>query len=239
MSKETPGFRIQGGKSHIRDWVVGHLPRSGNRYIELFAGRANVFFLARQRLMFQQWELYDKDASFLLALQTSNLDELPTFVTKEDFLYYRESDEPVAALLAPEITYAGNGYARGNGFSPQYRYEKYRDRCQAGQDLLRGIKIQTAHWEAFDFGGLTDQDLIYLDPPYLDTIATYENIAHFKLVGILNELKTPWVLSGYNSDLYDRHLKHARKFDYPRNLQLVAAAQGFRKDTIEVLWRNF
>lgn len=61
---KTPSFRYMGGKARLASWLIGHFPKAGGRYVELFAGRGNVFFKARQSLDFKEWTLNDLDTGF-------------------------------------------------------------------------------------------------------------------------------------------------------------------------------
>ena len=51
---KVPGFAYPGGKVRLRKWLVSMMPREGRRYIEPFAGRGNVFWLAACALRFRE-----------------------------------------------------------------------------------------------------------------------------------------------------------------------------------------
>ncbi len=111
---KIPTFRYQGGKARIRARLVELFPRSGGLYVEPFAGRGNVFFLARTCLSFDGWILNDLNSvEFLTALIQANLEDLPQGVSREEFERIRYEDSPVSRILEPIITFCGKGYRYG------------------------------------------------------------------------------------------------------------------------------
>lgn len=87
--------------------------------------------------------------------------------------------------------------------------------------------------------------LFYLDPPYLSTTRTSKNVyeheyttdQHEQLIEKICGCKGKVLLSGYDSPLYDRHLKKWKKhiFEIPNN------ASGKKEKEImqEIVWMNF
>ena len=82
--------------------------------------------------------------------------------------------------------------------------------------------------------------LMYLDPPYvLNTrknkkYYSYEmtNEEHVKLCGLLNESKAKIILSGYENEIYNTHLKNWKKTSMS-----AYDEKGNRRD--EILWINY
>lgn len=151
----TPCFPIMGGKARLVDWLLNYFPKTGDRYVELFAGRANAFFAARQELIFRSWELQDLDASFLVALKTADLEDLPTAVRQSDFEFWKqlaEENYPIAKVIEPAITFSGKGYKHGyQSGTNNYHFFEQRAKLQAGQNLLQGCKVSSGHWRSFVF----------------------------------------------------------------------------------------
>lgn len=89
--------------------------------------------------------------------------------------------------------------------------------------------------------------LFYLDPPYLhETRATtgeysHEMIAeeHSKLLNVLSAIKGRFLLSGYDSAIYDRAMKvhgwNRHDFDLPNN----AAGGKTKRRMTECVWTNY
>jgi DNA (cytosine-5)-methyltransferase 1 len=58
--KAAVTFRWPGGKAGLAPLIISHAPRSGRKFIDLFAGRGNVTFRAWfENLQFEQWILND------------------------------------------------------------------------------------------------------------------------------------------------------------------------------------
>lgn len=235
----TPSFQFQGGKARIRNWLCNLFPHRGGRYIELFAGRGNVFFEACQRLHYQRWELYDNDVKFLAALKIADLDQLPTTIRFDD---WKNDPSLIAKVLEPIISFSGKGYeygAQGKNVKNFFRYGNYRANCEKAQVLLNGVFIAQQLWDQFPFDALTKNDFIYLDPPYYNTEGPYPNIDHFKLCQTLSGLDCKWALSGYASVLYERNLIYKQRFEIQRNAEMKGSNRGFGSQVVEVLWRNY
>jgi hypothetical protein len=58
--KHVPTFGYPGGKAKLANQIVRILPPAGYRYVEPFAGRANVYFRVTQRLIYQRFWLNDR-----------------------------------------------------------------------------------------------------------------------------------------------------------------------------------
>jgi site-specific DNA-adenine methylase len=68
---KVPQFAYPGGKAKLAKHIVKILPPSGDRFVEVFAGRANVFFRVAQLLNYQRFWLNDfQTYHFLLGLCT-------------------------------------------------------------------------------------------------------------------------------------------------------------------------
>lgn len=237
----TPTFSFTGGKAKLRKWLLHFFPRKGGRYIELFAGRANVFFLACQHLHFDRWELYDKDVRFLKALQVVDCSKFPDSVEKHEYSEWTARTDPVARVLEPVLSFFGKGYDSTTGFQEKmYKYGPYRDKCERSQVLLYSTVIQEQLWDSFAFDSLTPDDFIYCDPPYYRTDGShYDNIDHFNLCRVLNKLPCRWALSGYANMLYERNLNFKFVTRSDRTAEMKRARQGFGASVTETLWTNY
>lgn len=254
----TPSFRHVGGKARLRKWLVDHFPESGSFYEEPFAGKANVFFEAVQRLRFNYWILSDINTRFLDALLMADLSRLPESVTKESFADWRKraeiENDPVARVIEPRITFAGKGYAHGfsgtSGSHVGYNGVLYQATCQAARRLLTGanggtatlrtVSVRQRDWrETFELASGESGEFLYCDPPYYNTDAPYSQIDHQELVERLNAATFSWALSGYRNDLYDARLEFKCRFEYERNSEIKSSNSGKREPVIETLWTNY
>lgn len=241
----TPAFRHMGGKARLRKWLVKHFPRRGARYIEPFAGKGNVFYLAYEQLTFSEWWLCDLFSTpFLTALQVVDLQQLPETVTRADFTQYAtHPEEPIARVIEPRVTFAGKGYRAGysgsSGTHVGYSGAAYRSVCGLAQTILRHptVHIVEQPWEA-TLDGVTPQDFVYCDPPYWGVEANYANIDHALLVDRLNALPCRWALSGYEAPPY-RGLLYRGHSTYERNSEIKSSNARERQPVIEHLWTSY
>lgn len=83
-------------------------------------------------------------------------------------------------------------------------------------------------------------ELVYLDPPYVRAVRSttrdlykYEmgDIDHVMLIGVIERLPCPVMISGYASDLYDQALSSWRRITF------TGQTRGGPRE--EVLWMNF
>ena len=71
-----PQFSYPGGKAKLAKRIVELLPPSGDRYVEPFAGRANLFFRVAQQLDYRRFWLNDMNTyPFLLSLYSYGAEE--------------------------------------------------------------------------------------------------------------------------------------------------------------------
>jgi site-specific DNA-adenine methylase len=68
-STSVPAFAYPGGKAKLAKHIIRQLPAGGERFVEVFAGRANVFFHVAQLLNYRSFWLNDISTyPFLLSL---------------------------------------------------------------------------------------------------------------------------------------------------------------------------
>jgi len=234
-----------GGKARIRKWLVNLFPQAGNRYIELFAGRGNVFYYAKSTLDYNYWILNDIDINFMYSITKSNFENLPEKIEKEDFEYWKSRGDMISKLIEPRITYGGKGYDYGYsgdcGTHIGYRKENYKENCKLASYMLdKSVTLFECDWKnLFNIITVDENDFVYCDPPYHGSESIpYPNINHEDLLTFLKNAKFKWALSGYESSLYLDILGEPQNKKV-RNSEIKSSNHGKKVDVIECLWRNY
>lgn len=243
-------FAIMGGKSRIANWLCNHFPLEGNTYLELFAGRGNVFFTAINKLQYSQWILNDKyEYKFLNALNNINIELLPDEMNDQLASHYKSfPGSNVAKVIEPLITFGGKGYQHGFKLDNRKRYNKLLlsrkiKLCKVLFEINK-VNIWGLNWKCAlsKFKQcLNENDFVYCDPPYYETKASYPNISHYELICELNELKCKWAISGYDNSLYRDELKYENKYTIERNAEIkgsLSLSNGTSR-VLEHLWTNY
>jgi DNA adenine methylase len=247
---KLPGFAYPGGKNRLSKKIVAEMPRSGDNYVEPFAGRGNVSFAALTTLQYESWQLNDiRMAPFFNAIVShGNTIEVPEH-TFEEFLSQKQAavtGDPIALLLAPYLTYSGSGYGAGyrsaKGSPLRHHYETTLRRAHQILGLTQPL-ITNVDWEK-TVADLGENDFVYLDPPYLGAIVHGygpKDLDHLEMIAILQAAKFRWLLSEYDQPLY------RESFGEPfwrKDVQLRST--NFRKDEthgkarrIECMWKNY
>lgn len=231
-------FPYPGGKAKIRESLYPYFPEEGDRYIEPFVGRGNVFFPFYDRASYSQFVLNDlQTMPFFRAIKTMDVEKLPSSVPSEEFDVWVSRAlalDPVALAIEPFITYRSKGYAAGYKPGRYHRHRLVPIYTQA-QRILRDprVLLRQRDYAHLPWGDYTEDDFVYLDPPYYETGGVnLGSINHEELLNILVDTKARWALSGYLSDLYlvwlgDPELK------LTRNLEMSEARGG---TAVECLW---
>ena len=250
----TPTFKMHGSKARIAKWVVSHFPYHFERLIEPFAGRGNIFYRAYQELDFEQVLLNDLNtAPFLIALRDyegdwSFVDD--GVIDREVWLKWRDSEpSPERALAESYVARFGSNYdmgpAKAGGDSKNGHSRRNTIlRMSGAGSMLRAKKAQITQsdWHPFLTGlEITDQDVVYLDPPYdVPQNVHYAGIDQDLFLEVAKSLPCPVFISGYTSPRYEEALKGWRRETITRASvgKGVAhkGASGAKPKVEEVLW---
>ena len=105
MSGGAISFRWPGGKAKLAGEIISHLPKSGRKFIDLFAGRANIILRAIESgYQYEEWIANDIGTfKFLNALKTHGR----TFRVQRDkspqefdhLKYLAHRDDPYALII--------------------------------------------------------------------------------------------------------------------------------------------
>jgi hypothetical protein len=219
-------FSYPGGKARLATKLCDQFPRSGKRFVDVFAGRGNLLWRAMQLLNYDSWWINDiRTAPFLETILTHGHTIVVPPRSREEYTRQKAdyiSRTPESILLEPYLTYSGGGFI-WSGF----RAGKWVEGGgRAGFDM-RSAGISQSGYQAMllrahqmlmckdveitklDYKGvlsqLGDDDFAYIDPPYADCdVRAYEgnDINHAELIEILKSAKFQWALSEYKNPIY-------------------------------------
>jgi site-specific DNA-adenine methylase len=258
MGYRIPSFGYPGGKTTIRQWMVNRMPVSGRKYVEPFAGRGNVFWLAAHMLDFRQWQLNDPwTARWFDAIQKVRMADIPdelswimARVCNNRSQTHRDTDD-VSVALESRVSFSGGVRGRGSGLagmSAMWRVHPslkgFKKTLILARNILKTVRPQITgvDWNDCGLEKLSECDFVYLDPPYENAdkyIYHHDTADHDQLLNYLVNAPHLWMLSGFRSRLYtgklgrpyDRRLltKHMQHHTKPGRLPKV----------VECIWTNY
>lgn len=206
----TPSFAYPGGKARLAKTLVSYFPKTGKTFVDVFAGRGNVFFAAASTLDYANWRINDIRTStfFQAMLQHGHSVEIPE-CTRENFDRLESDRNSVEAILnEPRLSYSGGGWDAGFGRDHPHLISVagYRKKLVFGQRVLAERKPRIT---ALDYREvlreLGPDDFAYLDPPYKNAkVHAYSatDLNHEEMVDILLGARFRWALSEYPDPLY-------------------------------------
>lgn len=188
-----------GGKYKLLDQILPLFPKEMNTFIDLFAGGSNVGLnvkatkiICNDNLnflieMYQDFQKYS--LSEILRHIENQINKFELSLTNEEgYKKLRENynQHKNSLDLFVLVAFSFNHQIRFNNsheFNNPFGRERSSFNGTMRANLIRFIrKIQTTNIEftcfdftKFDFSGLTEQDFIYCDPPYLISLGTYND----------------------------------------------------------------
>src|SRR5438445_384915 len=248
-----PAIPYPGGKARLAKQIVSFLPPEGRIYLEPFCGRANLFWeAAEQGLKFRKWWLNDlATAPFLEAIRAhGHTIEVPPR-SRAEFERQREAyknGDPIAALLAPHLSFSGGLYESGckggsglgddGGGVSSTGYQRTLRECYK---ILSRIhpKITALDWRKLGLEKLTEEDVVVVDAPYPNArVKAYSDatVNYEKLVDVLLRAKFKWLFCGYPHPVL--HRLGSPIWAKDMGLLCVRMKAG-PEDRTECLWANY
>jgi|ERR1039458_8371743 site-specific DNA-adenine methylase len=265
---KPPTFGYPGSKAKLAPKLVALMPRTGRVYFEPFVGRGNVFFCATQELQYKFWHINDiQHYAFFSVLRwfdpfVSIPYDTKTIVqigknfreqTRNNPVWeFDDSLDPVMdvlvrplLLLEPHVTFSGGGYKAGARKESKNSFDGFRKRLHTAHEILRSIPetelmISGLDWHVWSKKRFNPEDLIYVDPPYMNANpGAYDtkNFDHVGLVKWLKRLKARWMLSEYKQDIYMRAF--GSPLTFPAKVSMSKNVGQQQRDSVECVWKNF
>lgn len=251
--------RYLGGKNRIAPWIISFFPEH-RFYVEPFGGSAAVLLNKKPAFLDVYNDLYDRIVNFFEVLKDpeksarlASLLELTPYAQEAYNRSFEISEDPVEDALRFAVnsmmSYGGgihkpgfkrNGLLRTTAYPQTWR--EYPDVVRDCAAELRSRNVEINRMDALAIMSRYDSEdtLHYVDPPYVQSTRgnrvryshEYAIEDHEKLLEFLKTLKGKVVLSGYGSDLYDRHL-----IGWRMERKECRDTQGNAKT--ECLWMNY
>ena len=253
----VPAFAYEGGKAALRTWIIDFVPAQGSLYVEPFAGRGNLFWLACCCRHFKSWWLNDKrTAPFYEALEKVDVRLLPTQVETIEEAYWAErkaQGDPVAWVIEQEMVRSGSAIGastfrgtrrRSDGERLYYNAANVFKKVDTAQRMLRHFRPQVTDWDytALAWHDWDESVFVYLDPPYLGAkVDAYSegDLDYQELVQLMQQTRARWLLSEYENPVYkalgkpiSRKYKSTSIANSSRNMGKV------RPGRMECLWAS-
>ncbi len=251
LGKKFPTLRWPGAKAHLAPVILNYVPKRGRKFIDLFAGRANVTLRAiAEGFEYGEWVLNDTlTAPFLRALRDHGDKFKATERSRAEFERLAElakNGDPHALLMEPYLCFNGGTFARGCSTTDGgHRTPKsYEDNVHLISELLRekNVRISADDWlDCLQAEQLGPDDLVFIDFPYIGCdVGDYsaESICPTEIIEYLKTAQFQWVMTEYDQPLYRQAFG---KPVFQRNVQLRTtnfADTGGQERRTECIWTN-
>ncbi len=233
----------------------------GKRYVECFAGRANVYFAVAQLLGFEQFWLNDLQTfDFLNNLSLPFTWEVPEN-SRQSYEHYKAhkaqtklmqrilashgKDAPVfspSIVFEPWLCYSGGTYYNGSRGKAAGRLNSkgFARRVRLATEIMQRTKPRITQLHYRDvLPECGEGDVVYLDPPYIGCdvdVYSDKTIDPAEIVALLKRAKFKWILSEYEQPIYIKAFGEPIRIDVQKLLGPKGAANA---RATECLWKNF
>jgi site-specific DNA-adenine methylase len=255
-----PKFAYPGGKGRIARWICAHLPPSGSRFVDVFAGRGNVTWAAMMLLDYKSFWINDSQTiPFFNQMRISRLYRVPE-LGRQSFEKYREYSRgkvlsdgrrlpkgfPPSMLMEAFLAYDGGTFENAGRKGGGATQKGFARKVLLSRNLLLLHEPRVTRWDYREvLKECSENDVVYLDVPYLNSnVGAYDGrtIDYPGLVKLLLRAKFRWVFSEYHNEMYAPLTK---KFGPPVEKRVQKAMVAGKRDqrhhgtVVECLWRNF
>jgi len=249
-----PTFRYPGGKHYQRKWLVGMFDSEAARYVEPFAGRGSVAFLAMQSLprIGRAWLNDPSTYMFLDLLRSMPVDGLlgllgDAYPTRSEYETYTGQGTrhhaglrtPRALLIEPLVTCGGGGY--GQGYQQHAKgptLEGYKRKVARAHEILNTVPCDITGTDYRRvLAGCRSGDMVYLDPPYYGRDVRPYSSMGFDVEGMYETLVDAdfsWVLSEYDGE-HARAVLGPPDARHETTLKVNSRSRNTRK-RVECVW---
>lgn len=188
-----------GGKTKILDQILPLFPKDIDTFVDLFAGGCNVgininakqiLFNDNLTFLIDMFDVFlEKDIEHIIEHIENRIEQFDLSLTNEQGYkdmrkLYNKEKKPLDLFVL--IAFSFNHQIRFNN-NHQYNNPFGRARSSFNKSMrqnlerfiyrlkLMNVKFSKSDFENFDFSGLSHNDFVYCDPPYLITTGTYND----------------------------------------------------------------
>ncbi len=248
-------LKYPGAKNRLARQISNYIPEH-SVYLEPFAGSLAVLFNKQRSHIETVNDLHEEVVNFFRVVRDNGSElqkviELTPYARSEyEKAYETSSDDIERARRFCVRCWMGIGCANlyKNGFkngqqtkspNPAIAWSKLPETLTLAIERLRGVQIENLPALELIRRYDTADVFMYIDPPYLHStrkkyLYKYEmtDLQHEELLQELVKHPGKILLSGYDSDLYNRYLSGWEKVKIP-----ARAENGLKR--MEVLWMNY
>lgn len=239
-------FKIHGGKYYLSKWIISKFPEH-NKYVECCLGAGNIFY----NKPYVPSTLYETNP-YIYAVH-DQLHQIENAIqsiecSKETFQYWltQPTDSGLKEYILRKMSRGGlkkdfSTSSRLRGGRPENinSWENSKDLTHYKTLMSKAQLI----WGSFEQHEFTDDELIYVDPPYLhETRSTTKEYGdyewttkqHENLIDIAKNSPGMWFISGYDSKLYNQ----LGWYKYTKEVPNHAGQNKSKSKRVECLWTN-
>lgn len=255
-------YKIYGGKAYHSPWILSHFPADYANcvYIEPFLGAGNIPLRMKPAYKEILNDLYYPAYCSFACLQNGSLYNSVRYLpyTQEVFIHFKQLI-PKTVLDHAVKNYVLHRMSRG-GMKKDFAWS---DRLRGGQPgdvnaWENAVSNLPKIAERFKDSIFTCEDavsliyrtsatpdrLLYLDPPYLSDTRTskkvydleFDDKQHEKLLTTLLKTDARWLISGYESDMYNDMLGQPCA---TKDVVLASSQAKKKNRKAEALWKNY
>jgi site-specific DNA-adenine methylase len=224
------------------------MPEFGRLYVEVSAGKGNVFWAAAKYLHYEQWWVNDlHTAPFFKAMREIGDRIIVPEFTPEEFKRQKiafAAGSREALLIEPYFSFSGFGFdfSGAKGIREHLRtplgYQRTLRSCHGilhkTNARITGLDFKHMHLEE-----LGPDDFVYFDLPYWSgSVQSYspETVDYEYLFRLLDKPKFRWLLSEYPEPMYFEHFGDPC---FVQEVRLLCTRIGEEQVRTECLWKNY
>ena len=225
-----PIIKYQGGKTRELPTIRGLLPNKYDTVLEPFAGGAAVSFDLGHRSILNDFNpalinmsravknplMFQEVYAHVCYLKTLEHDELEKhYYQSRDYINSGQTDPydwAVSYITMKQLAFSGmeRYNSRGQFNVPFGHYKKFACNLHWNHmKFLGGCDIHCGDFESI-FGLATENDFIFIDPPYIDRLGYTDGDGgddlHHRLVQCMHNTKAMWMFVHSDNDYYKKEL---------------------------------